>query len=379
MRLTRTARRLLLASACALLAGTQAAPAFANSAAVDYFRNRADRTAVPALLSQDERAYYRDLFSAIDNRDWTKVQNLFTQKPDGPLHLEARAEFYTAPGSPRIDAAELTQWLAQGRTMPQAEQIARLAASRGAAGIPDIPGAQPLTSLPSTPKRVRPRETNDGTMPANIASAIQLRIKNDDPMGARALLDGIDWTLSDAARAEWRQKIAWSFYIENDDASAYAVGQLSGQANGPWAAEGWWTAGLAAWRLGDCTGAGEAFDKAAHRADNPELMSAARFLQARAASRCRPPEKAAGFNPTDLRGAYPRVQWVDSSQSALSGSTVGRREPGSSASQPAKTPLASRSIRHPCRTRFPGSTRWPLRNCSPSWRADTSNHDDKLS
>ncbi len=295
MRLTGTARQWLMSSACALCAASLASPALANSAAVDYFRNRADRTAVPSLLSLEERAYYRDLFAAIDNRDWTKVQNLFAQKPDGPLHLEAKAEFYTAPGSPRIELSELTQWLAQGSRMPQAEQISRMAIARGATGIPDLPNAQRLSSLPSTPKRIRPRETNDGTMPGNIASAIQLRIKNDDPAGARALLDGIDWTLSDAARAEWRQKVAWSFYIENDDASAYAVGQLSGQANGPWAAEGWWTAGLAAWRLGDCTGAGDAFAKTAERADNPELMAAARYWQARAAIRCRQPEKAAGL------------------------------------------------------------------------------------
>ena len=43
-----------------------AAPAHANSAAVDYFRSRADRTAVPTLLSQDDRTYYTQLFAAIE-------------------------------------------------------------------------------------------------------------------------------------------------------------------------------------------------------------------------------------------------------------------------------------------------------------------------
>ena len=42
-----------------------ATPAFANSAAVDYFRTRADRTAVPSLLSQDDRAYYKQIFDAM--------------------------------------------------------------------------------------------------------------------------------------------------------------------------------------------------------------------------------------------------------------------------------------------------------------------------
>ena len=63
-------RAMALAGACASLAVSAfATPAFANSAAVDYFRSRADRTAVPALLSQDEREYYRDLFAAIDSKN----------------------------------------------------------------------------------------------------------------------------------------------------------------------------------------------------------------------------------------------------------------------------------------------------------------------
>ena len=271
------------------------APAWGNSAAVDYFRNRADNTAVPSVLSQEEREFYRDLFTAIDRKEWSRVQDLFAQKPDGPLHQAAKAEYYLAPGSPRIDLGELSQWLDKNSALPQAEQIGRLAAARGASSLPYVPSAQPMTSLPAMSKRIRPRETDDGTMPGNIGYAIQQKIKNDDPLGARQLLDGIDWTLSDAARAEWRQRVAWSFYIENDDASAYQVGQLAGQASGPWVAEGWWTAGLAAWRMGDCAGAADAFDKTAARADNPELMSAARYWQARALVRCRKPEQAAGL------------------------------------------------------------------------------------
>jgi soluble lytic murein transglycosylase len=282
-------------AACALTVPIASSTAWANSAAVEYFRTRADRTAVPSLLTQDERQYYRNLFAAIDRKDWAQVQSLFAQKADGPLHQTAKAEYYLAAGSPKIEGNELSQWLAKSTDLPQAEQISLLALRRGAAATPSLPYAQPMTNLPSLPKRILPRDTNDGTMPANIASAILAKIKADDPMSARQLLDGIDFQLSDSARAEWRQRVAWSFYIENDDASAYAVGQLAGLGSGPWVAEGWWTAGLAAWRLNDCTGAAEAFDKAASRADNPELMTAARFWQARALVRCRQPEKAAGL------------------------------------------------------------------------------------
>lgn len=280
---------LVAASAVAL----GSAPAQANSAAVDYFRTRADRTAVPSLLSQDDRAYYRDLFSAIDKKDWTRVQTLFAQKEDGPLHQEALAEYYLASGSPRIELGQLSAWLAKGTSLPQSEQIARLAMTRGAGAMPSLPGAQPLVSLPSIAKRIRPRSVEDGTMPAAISAGILDKIKNDDPLGARTLLDGVDATLSDSARAEWRQRVAWSFYIENQDSEAYALAQLATQGSGPWVGEAWWTAGLAAWRLGDCQGASDAFKNTADRAENAELRSAAYYWQSRALVRCRKPEAAA--------------------------------------------------------------------------------------
>jgi soluble lytic murein transglycosylase-like protein len=270
-----------------------AAPAAANSAAVDYFRARADRSAVPSLLTQDERSYYRDLFTAIERGDWARVQALFAQKGDGPLHHVARAEYYLAPGSPKIELDALNDWLSRDTSLPQAEQIATLAQKRGATVLPPLPEAGRLISQPSRAKRIRPREIADGTMPGPVAAAINARVKEDDPAGAKALLDGIDTQLSPAARAEWRAKVAWSYYIENNDAAAYALAQTAGEGIGAWVAEGWWTAGLAAWRLGDCTGAGDAFARTATNSQNSELTAAALYWQSRAAVRCRQPERAA--------------------------------------------------------------------------------------
>ncbi|MCC6925388.1 lytic transglycosylase domain-containing protein [Novosphingobium sp.] len=260
---------------------------------MSYFANRANRGAVPSLLTQDERTYYRDLFAAIEKGDWARVQALFAQKPDGPLHQVAKAEYYLAAGSPKIEGPALEAWLAGGVQLPQAEQISSLAAKRGASMLPALPQPRMLTSLPSRAKRIRPRENADGTMPGTVAAGINGKIKGDDPAAAKALLDGIDSALSPRARAEWRSKVAWSFYIENDDASAYALAQTVQDGEGPWVAEGWWIAGLAAWRLDDCTGAAEAFGRTAVLSENAELTAAAHYWQSRALVRCRQPEKAA--------------------------------------------------------------------------------------
>lgn len=157
-----------------------------------------------------------------------------------------------------------------------------------------------MVRQPYSTRRVRPSVTEDGTMPSEIASAINQHIIDDDPDGARLLLDGIDGSLSSAARAEWRQKVAFSYYIENRDAQAWAIAEsVRNGGSGSWVAEGDFTAGLAAWRLGDCDRAGSAFQRAAVGATSPNLTAAAHYWASRALIRCRSPEQAA----EQLRGA----------------------------------------------------------------------------
>jgi soluble lytic murein transglycosylase-like protein len=287
-----------------LLAGALAcglaSPASANSAAADYFRARATSSNVPELLSNADRTWYRALFGAIDAKDWGKVQAMFAERADGPLHEVARAEYYLAAGSPKVELPAIESWLTTGATLPEAEQVARLGLTRGLAAMPDLPPEQDLVSQPYSPKRTRPRTVDDGTMPGDLRDAILARITNDDPDGARTLLDGIDAGLSSEARAEWRQRVAWSYYIENNDAAALALAQtVRDGGSGAWLAEGEWTAGLAAWRLGDCAQAGDAFSRAARGSQNPELTAAAFYWASRALVRCRAPEQAA----EQLRGA----------------------------------------------------------------------------
>ncbi|NOW46862.1 soluble lytic murein transglycosylase-like protein [Novosphingobium sp. SG751A] len=265
--------------------------------------SRVSRSAVPKLLTEDERTWYKDIFGAIKRQDWARVQSMFAERPDGPLHGSARAEYYLAQGSPRIDLATLTDWLNANPTLPEAEQIAALAIKRGGTALPTLPLPQALYTQPNAPRRARPRSIADGTMPATIAQGINDKIKLDDPLGARLLLDGVDATLSAEARAEWRQKVAWAYYINNQDADAFAlassIGDNSAPMSGAWVAEGSWVAGLAAWRLGDCLNAGEAFARTAKGSTNSELTAAAYYWQARAQVRCRQPEMAS----TPLRAA----------------------------------------------------------------------------
>ena len=279
-------RRLL-----ALLALALAAPVAAQDSFTHYTQ-RLVQTQVPRQLDDAARAHYVALFSAIEQERWAEAERLLAERPDGILTQVARAEFYLAAHSPRVELPALEQWLASGNDLPQAAQIARLAQRRGASATPDLPYVRELQPQPPVARRTRPATSDDGTMPDGTRAAILQRITQDDPDGALALLAGVEPQLGPEALAEWRQRIAWSYFIENRDADARALALRAADGSGAWVAEGEWTAGLAAWRLSDCEAAGGAFERAAFAAINPELRAAALYWAARAALVCRRPQDA---------------------------------------------------------------------------------------
>lgn len=286
-------RNIAAAGLAAMLLAT-AVPAQADSAR-EYFVARASRSAVPQQLSDADRTYYRALFGAIDTKNWPTVQAMLGQRSDGLLTPLATAEFYTAANSPKVTLEQIEQWLDKGARLPEAPQLTRLALTRGATSVPDLPREQSFYPRGAPPKRLRPRSVDDGTMPPEVRQAILDRITNNDPDGARALLDGVDAVLSSEARAEWRQRVAWSYYIENRDPQALAIAQMAGVGSGPWVAEGDWAAALAAWRMGVCATAGTYFERSGAGASNAELRSAAYYWASRAALRCRHPERSAAL------------------------------------------------------------------------------------
>lgn len=279
----------LLAGFAALAVST--APAAAQDSRT-YFTARITQSEVPRQLSSQEREYYDALFTAIERSNWSEVQRLLGERDSGLLHDVALAEYYLAATSPRVELPQIERWLQTGSNLPQAAQLGRLGVTRGAAQEPILPRANSMQGQAGQLRRVRPRPINDGTMPSSISSAIQERIVNDDPQGARELLFGIDATLSPEARAEWRQRVAWSFFIENMDRQSLEMALTVQEGDGPWVAEGDWVAGLAAWRLGDCETSSQSFQRAAFRAQNPTLRAASLYWASRAAMRCRQPSLA---------------------------------------------------------------------------------------
>lgn len=282
-------KKALIMAGAATLCTSQ--PAAAETSSYSYFSDRVAKTQVPDQLSSSERQFYTEVFGAIRAQNWARASELLDSRDKGALHEIARAELYLAASSPRVDMGPLLSLLNSAPELPHAERLAGLATKRGATILPDRPVTVQMASFAGVTRRGKPRSVSDGTVPSALASRIQERIVGDDPAGAAAILtDHID-TLSPSARTELQQRVAWSYYIENQDHEALALARAATiGGGGDWVGEAHWTIGLAGWRLGDCAAALQGFEGTAASAWNEEMRAAGYYWAARAATRCRRPD-----------------------------------------------------------------------------------------
>jgi soluble lytic murein transglycosylase-like protein len=305
----RKLRAILLAAAMAV----PAAPALAGGL---------DAT---SELSASDRAAYRDIFAALDAADWAGAATRIEAMPDSPMKFAALAELYTAKGSPRVELEPLLALLQKAPETAKADQLARLAQTRGAASLPPLPVAQNLVWQGSQPRRGRAKGVSGDRAADQLEPQIQPLITNNRPAEAEALLnarltgvpvqpqpaappaeDGAELDplasapvaavqpqtpLSAEARTAFQQRIAWSYYITGDDGSAYRLARQAAAGSGDWAVQAAWTAGLAAWRMQNCADAATAFADVAERSRDYELVAAANYWTARAEMRCGHPER----------------------------------------------------------------------------------------
>ncbi|MDZ3831191.1 MAG: lytic transglycosylase domain-containing protein [Sphingopyxis sp.] len=236
---------------------------------------------VPDILSSRQKQAYGQILAAIRGQRWGEARQLLDDDRDGLLADFLRAELLLDANSPRAEITDILPILARSPYLPQAAQLGRLAARRGASDLPTLPAETRLNWAGSAPRRVGADSVSD-PFASGLASSIPDRIKNDDPAGAEALLNAVIDKLSPEARAEWTQKVAWSYYIENDDQNALRLAQMSSQGGGSWATQGAWVQGLAAWRLADYRSALSAFDRVAREAPDSELRAAGHYWAARA-------------------------------------------------------------------------------------------------
>lgn len=231
---------------------------------------------------------WRGVFDAIDAGQWATAQAGITALPPSVLTPVAKAELYTAKGSPVVDLPSLQALIAQAPELPEADQLAMLAYKRGATTAPLIVPEKPVYNIGSAPIRYKAHPVAGEPYADQLRAALDPLIKSDNASGAEAQLLVYGPQLSIEARAEAAQRVAFAYYVLGLDLDARRVADTWGQgATGEWASQAAWVSGLASWRLGDWNAASTAFQQVARLAQQRELKAGGYYWAARA-------EQAAG-------------------------------------------------------------------------------------
>ena len=98
---------------------------------------------------------WRGVFDAIDAGNWASAQAGIAALPPGVLTAEAKAELYTAKGSPTVDLASLQALIAAAPELPQANQLALMAIKRGRTPRRSVIPERATVNLGSAPVRYR--------------------------------------------------------------------------------------------------------------------------------------------------------------------------------------------------------------------------------
>jgi soluble lytic murein transglycosylase-like protein len=276
---------------------------------------------------------WRGVFDAIRSGNWAGAQAGIDALPQDDLTPVAKAELYTARGSPAVDLPRLQALIAQAPELPDADQLARMAMTRGATTPPLIIPERATVGLGSGPRRYRTKPVSGEPLADALRTQLDAFVKADDAANAEAAFIGQAPYLSADARAEAAQRIAWIYYVLGQDSDARRVADYwRVGASGEWASQAAWVAGLASWRLGDCDSASREFRDVAASATQRELSAGGYYWAARAEQACRRPQAVQGL----LRAAA-------ASPESFYG-LIARETLGTETRIPAATPVSTTSV-----------------------------------
>ncbi len=226
---------------------------------------------------------WREVFDAIDAGNWASAAAGIAALPPSVLTPMAKAELYTAKGSPVVDLESLQGLIGQAPELPEANQLGLMALKRGATTPPLAIPEKPTIVLGSAPVRYRARPIQGEAGADQLRTSLDPLIKADDASGAEALLVAQGPGLSADARAEAGTRVSFIYYVLGLDMDARRVSDTWRQGStGEWAAQSAWISALSSWRLGDYASASTDFQQAAQLSDQRELRAGGFYWAARA-------------------------------------------------------------------------------------------------
>jgi soluble lytic murein transglycosylase len=216
----------------------------------------------PEILSGTDREKYLSVLAAQKKGDWTRADKLISQLSDKRLMGYMLADRYLHPRY-KSKYSELKSWMAQYATQPGADRIYALAIRKrpGGAAMPERPQRQRFRQV-SRSGEDKSEDFSDRFRTAD--QAIRAYVRDDKANAAQRYLDGpLRSSLTTAEYNKVRERIAASYFIENDNENAYRVASEIAASHSSEVPMGNWYAGLAAWRMERYAVAAKHFEKLA--------------------------------------------------------------------------------------------------------------------
>lgn len=254
----------------------------------------------PVILSAQDRAIYRQIFTAQTLGKWKEADRLIAQLQDNILSGHVMFRRFMHPTKYRSRYSELKGWLAANADHPGAPRLYKLARQRrGKAAYPRRPvpsnpwanGAAKLAPAKAATARL-PRD--DRRAVSSIESRLKREVNRRRPERAERYL----WAFArrglftDARFDQRLAEVAKSYLFKGNDAKALALASFAADRSGTEHHLPGWIAGLAAWRLGDCATAAKYFEASASaKGAGAWTKSGSLFWAARAYLVCQQPER----------------------------------------------------------------------------------------
>lgn len=297
--------RALTRSSCLALAAMSAAAAMPAKAdnAPSTAAFRSDFNSALSINDAD-KGRYSAIYAALAGQSWADAKvMILALDPQDPMRFVALSDLYVAKDSPRVELFEVLDLVNKAAWLPNADQLSRLAQKRGATILPTLPQIQKMVWLGSAPRREYVATTKTDLLAQALVGQITPFIKNDDPVGAETLLASGEIGLTPEGVTEVRQRVAWSYYIENNDADARRMANraIETRSGSDWTVQAHWTLGLASWRQHDCATAAPAFANVAALAGNADMRAAGAYWASRAYMVCGQAEKVESLLKTAAR------------------------------------------------------------------------------
>ncbi|MCB1882598.1 MAG: lytic transglycosylase domain-containing protein [Geminicoccaceae bacterium] len=257
---------------------------------------------LPRPLAVADAVAYRAIFALQAEGRMAAADRLVRDLKDPMLMGHVLAQRYLHPTAYVTTYAELRDWLDAYADHPDAPRIYDLALRKKGRDDPLPPnpiagflagsGQELIEEMPIAYPGPSDRPTAaTGRVRAWLAK-VRALVGRDRPSAAAKLLDAPAARLADTVERDIaRWYVARGYFANRKDTQSYRFAAIAADRSGHVEPRLHWTAGLAAWRLGDYETAGRHFGLLAESETTAEDVAAGAFWAARAYLRIRQPER----------------------------------------------------------------------------------------